>query len=147
MENEGNDIKIEEWKALLKLPPVDPETYSPLALAFIGDSVYEMIIRTVILSRGNTQVNKLNKRTSNLAKAPTQAAMVKLIMDDLTERELAIFKRGRNAKSATVAKNASVTDYRYATGFEALIGYLYLSEQFTRLIHLVQLALARIGEN
>ena len=122
----------------------DPKSYSPLILAYIGDAVYEIIIRTIIVSDGNTQVNKMHKKSSNLVKAETQANIIKAIMDDLSEEELATYKRGRNAKSYTSAKNASISDYRMATGFEALIGYLYLSGQTERMTDIVKLGLSRV---
>ena len=106
------------------LPTTDIRTYSPLTLAYIGDSIYDLIIRTMLVEKGNAQVNRLHQHASKLVKAVTQKDMVHAIMDLLSEEEVAVFKRGRNAKSFTTAKNASVTDYRIATGFEALIGYL-----------------------
>ena len=115
-----------------------PEQYNPLDLAYIGDCVYELIIRTMIVSESNAPVNKLNKKASNLAKAATQSAMAEAIMDSLTEEEEAAYKRGRNAHSATKAKNATTSDYRRATGFEALIGYLYLQKKFDRIMELVK---------
>ena len=120
-------IKIEEAIAkALKLEAVDPRTYSPLVLAYIGDAVYELLIRTKVINHGSMQVNKMHKKSASLVKAETQANIIKAIQDDLTEEELAIYKRGRNAKSATTAKHATMMDYRMATGFEALVGYLYL---------------------
>lgn len=130
----------------LKLKWVDPDTYSPLALAYMGDAVYEIIIRTLVMNRDNMQVNKLHKKSSGLVKAPAQAAMIRLLEEDLTEKELAVFKRGRNAKSMTSAKNASVMDYRLATGLEALTGYLYLTGQYERLLELIGSGLEKIGE-
>lgn len=116
------------------------ESYSPLTLAYIGDAIYEIVIRTMVVSEGNTQVNKLHKRSSSLVKAETQAKMIKLLMekDKLTEEELHYYKRGRNAKSYTSAKNASIGDYRIATGFEALMGYLYITRQSGRMISLIK---------
>ena len=122
----------------------DIRSYSPLILAYIGDAVYEIIIRTIVVSEGNTQVNKMHKKSSSLVKAETQANIIKAIMEDLSEEELAYYKRGRNAKSYTSAKNASISDYRMATGFEALIGYLYLSGQDERMSELVKLGLSRV---
>lgn len=122
----------------------DIKSYSPLALAYIGDAIYEIIIRTMVISDGNTQVNKMHKRSSSLVKAETQALIIKGIMDELSEEELAYYKRGRNAKSYTSAKNASITDYRMATGFEALMGYLYLSGQSERMANLIKLGMATI---
>lgn len=122
-------------------------TYSPLTLAYIGDGIYEIIIRTMIISRdGNEQVNKLHKKSSNLVKAETQAKMIKLLMDELTQEEERIYKRGRNAKSFTSAKNASIGDYRMATGFEALAGYLYIDGRLNRLHELIKLGIERLEE-
>ncbi len=124
----------------------DAATYSPLVLAYIGDAVYELMIRAKIVNDGNMQVNKLHKKSAGLVKAETQANLIKALTSYLNEEELTVYKRGRNAKSATVAKHATVVDYRMATGFEALIGWLFLSEQFERLTELTALALREIGE-
>lgn len=115
--------------------------YSPLALAYIGDGVYDLIIRTMVVERGNARANQLHKTVSNLVKAATQAQMIHKMEAMLTEQELAVYHRGRNAKSYTKAKNASVIDYRCATGFEALIGYLYLAHQMDRILELIKYAL------
>jgi ribonuclease-3 family protein len=125
-------------KALLKLPETDIKTYSPLTLAFIGDSIFDLIIRTCVVENGNAPVNKLHRRASKLVSAPAQAQLYHLIKDQLTEEESAIFKRGRNAKSFTSAKNAGVVEYRTATGLEALMGYLYLTDRMKRLIELIK---------
>lgn len=111
--------------------------YSPLVLAYIGDSVYEMIIRTIIVNEGNMQVNKMHKKAKDFAKASGQAEMYYAIEALLSEEELNIYKRGRNAKSTTKAKNATLNDYKTATGFEAVVGYLYLKKEYTRLLDLV----------
>ena len=140
-------IKIEEAIAkALKLEAVDPRTYSPLVLAYIGDAVYELLIRTKVINHGSMQVNKMHKKSASLVKAETQANIIKAIQDDLTEEELAIYKRGRNAKSATTAKHATMMDYRMATGFEALVGYLNLQAQHDRLLELIRDGLEKIGE-
>mgnify|MGYP000938437670 FL=1 len=140
-------IKIEEAIAkALKLEAVDPRTYSPLVLAYIGDAVYELLIRTKVINHGSMQVNKMHKKSASLVKAETQANIIKAIQDDLTEEELAIYKRGRNAKSATTAKHATMMDYRMATGFEALVGYLYLQAQHDLLLELIRDGLEKIGE-
>lgn len=123
------------------LPKVDINTYSPLVLAYIGDGIYDIIIRTIVTAQGNTQPNKLHKRTSNLVKASTQSEMIEKLLDSLTEEEVRIYKRGRNAKSPTMAKNATMADYRRATGFEALMGYLYLNGDYKRLVDLIKLGL------
>ncbi len=122
---------------------VKPNQYSALALAYIGDGVFDLIIRTIILDLGNGKVKDFHRATSGIVKAASQAKIVKTILEELTEEEEAIFRHGRNAKSATSAKNASIVDYRVATGFEALIGYLYLSYRMERAIYLVKIGLER----
>ena len=118
----------------------DVRAYSPLTLAYIGDGIYDLVIRTLIVRHGSCQPNKLHKRTSALVKASAQSALIDKLMDKLTEEELAVYKRGRNAKSYTMAKNATMKDYRKATGFEALMGYLYLSGQMERIGELFDIA-------
>lgn len=120
---------------------VDLRTYSPLTLAYIGDAIYDLIIRTLIVKQGNSRPEKMHKRASALVKASAQAEMIERLLPMLTEEEHAIYKRGRNAKSYTMAKNATMLDYRKATGFEALMGYLYLKEDMSRLIDLVKAGL------
>lgn len=125
----------------------DIATYSPLILAYIGDAVYEVVIRTLNLSKGNTSANNMHRKSSKLVKAETQAQMIKGILEDLTEEEQRIYKRGRNGKSFTKAKNASLTDYRMATGFEALIGYLYLTHQENRMLDIIKHSLEIVEED
>ena len=120
---------------------VDIRTYSPLTFAYIGDGIYDLVIRSIVVGRGNTRVNELHKRTSYIVKAHTQALMVEKLMPNLTEKEQDIYRGVRNAKSFTMAKNATVADYRKATGFEAMIGYLYLTDDFKRIVELVKLGL------
>ena len=130
----------------LRLKEMDPGTYSPLALAYIGDAVYELIVRTMVISHGSIQVNKMHKKSASLVNAGTQAEMIRLMMEELTEEETAVYKRGRNAKSVTTAKHATVVDYRTATGFEALCGYLYLMGRLERLVTLISPGFEKIGE-
>lgn len=125
---------------------VDIRSYSPLALAYIGDGIYDLIIRSMIVGKGNTQANQLHRQTSQLVKAHTQSEMIEVLLPELTEEEQAVYKRGRNAKSPTMAKNATMADYRRATGFEALMGYLYLENQMERMMELIKTALAGIGK-
>ena len=106
----------------MELKEINVNDYSPLTLAYIGDGIYEIVVRTIIVDEANRQVNKIHKASSQLVKAQSQAKMIHLIMDMLTEEEKSIYKRGRNAKAVTRAKNASMSDYRVATGFEALMG-------------------------
>ena len=115
--------------------------YSPLVLAYIGDSVYELFVRTkVIEEHPDMPAYKLHKLTVGYVKAHAQSNSICAIEDILTEDELSAYKRGRNAKSATVPKNADLTEYRRATGFEALIGYLYLKNEKERLEELMEIA-------
>ena len=118
-------------------------SYSPLTLAYIGDGVYELVVRSMIVTEANAPVNKLHKRSSELVKAETQAKMAFYLRDNdiLEEEEMRVLKRGRNAQSYTKAKNASVSDYRWATGFEALIGYLYLSDKNDRMLEIIAMGL------
>lgn len=125
-------------RAAFDIPNTDIKTYSPLTLAFIGDSIFDLVIRTSVVESGNAPVNKLHKRASKLVQASSQADLYHTIKDQLTEEETAIFKRGRNAKSFTSAKNAGVVEYRTATGVEALMGYLYLTDQMDRLLELMK---------
>ncbi len=123
------------------LPETDIRTYSPLTLAYVGDAVYELVIRSLLTGKGNAQVSRLHKRASALVNAGAQAASLERIRGELTEEELHVFRRGRNANSATMARHAAMTDYRKATGFEALMGWLYLTGQTERLLTLVRLGL------
>lgn len=127
------------------LGEVDLKTLSPLTLAFVGDCIYDLILRTVIVERHNASPNQLHREKSRLAKAPAQAEMAEVLQEHLTQEELAVYRRGRNAKSHTTAKNASVLDYRKATGLEALYGWLYLSGQEERLLQLIRLSLDELG--
>lgn len=122
------------------LKEVDLRTYSPLTFAYIGDEIYDLIVRSVVVGKGNTRPSKLHSVTSHFVKASAQAVMMKAIEPLLDEEEADIYRRGRNAKSATMAKNATMSDYRKATGFEALMGYLYLNDRFERIVEL-----SRIG--
>ena len=118
----------------------DIRSFSPLTLAYIGDAVYEIVIRTIIVEKGNAPVNKLHHKASSLVKAVAQKAAMEKMLPLLTKEEEAVYKRGRNAKSYTSAKNASVIDYRIATGFEALMGFLYLMGRNERMLELVKIA-------
>lgn len=124
----------ENWE----LPDVDVRTYSPLVLAYIGDGVYELVIRSLLVGRGNAQANRLHKEASTLVNAGAQSASLERIKEELSEEEMQVFKRGRNANSATMAKHATMSDYRRATGFEALMGYLYLTGRMERILELVK---------
>jgi ribonuclease-3 family protein len=120
----------------------DINNMAPLVLAYIGDAVYEVFIRTLLISEGNTPVNVLHKRSINYVKAKAQSDIVHRLMEHLNQDELDVVRRGRNAKSGTIPKNADVTEYKYATGFESLIGYLYLKKDTTRLMEVLNMAIS-----
>lgn len=145
---EGEEQCAKGWEnpveAAFALEGQDIRTYSPLVLAFIGDSVYDLIVRTVVVEQGNTHVNLLHKRCSQLVKADAQAAMVERLLPLLSEEETAVYKRGRNAKPGSKARNASLSSYKKATGFEALMGYLYLEHKMDRILELVKLGLKEV---
>ena len=133
-------------KEVLEMKEVEPEGYSPLTLAYIGDSIYDLIIKTLVINEGNRQVQKLHQKTSSYVQASAQSKMMRTMQEHLTEEEHAVYKRGRNAKSVSPAKNQSITDYRRATGFEALLGYLYLKKEWKRMLELVKIGLDSIKE-
>ena len=131
---------------LFQMKEVDIKEYSPLTLAYIGDSIYDLIIKSLVVNEGNRQVQKLHKETSMRVQASAQSKMMRAIQEHLTEEEHAVFKRGRNAKSVSPAKNQTITDYRRATGFEALMGYLYLKKEWKRMLELVKIGLESMDE-
>ncbi len=131
----------ENLKDKLDTSGLDLRTYSPLTFAFIGDSVYDLIIRTLVVKEANTSNGVLHKKTAALVKAPAQAAMMKEILPLLTEEEQRLYKRGRNAKMATMARNATAAEYKQATGFETLIGCLYLKGSYDRMLTLIEAGL------
>ena len=134
-------VKEGGLKEEFQLEDQDLRTYSPLTLAYIGDSIFDLVIRTLLVKHGNCPPQKLHERASKLVKASAQAEMIENLMPVLSEEEITIYKRGRNAKSYTKAKNATVADYRKATGLEALMGYLYLKEDTKRIIELIKTGL------
>ena len=138
------ETNLIQLKELFHLEDQDLRSYFPLTLAYIGDGVYELIIRTILVKKGNCPVNRLHKKASSLVKAGAQSAIMEVIEEELTPEELSVYRRGRNAHSPTMAKHATMADYRRATGFEALMGYLYLKEDYTRMLTLVRMG---IGED
>ena len=137
------ETNLSNLNELFHLEEQDIRSYSPLTLAYIGDGIYELIIRTILVKKGNYPVNRLHKKASSLVKAAAQSGIMEIIEKELTPEELSVYRRGRNAHSPTMAKHATMADYRRATGFEALIGYLYLKEEYTRMITLIRMG---IGE-
>ena len=126
------ETNLIQLKELFHLEDQNLRSYSPLTLAYIGDGVYELIIRTILVKKGNCPVNRLHKKASSLVKAGAQSAIMEVIEEELTPEELSVYRRGRNAHSPTMAKHATMADYRRATGFEALMGYLYLKEDWQK---------------
>ena len=139
-------MKIDSYiKEQFGIKDVDIRTYSPLTLAYIGDGIFDIVIRSVVVGKGNTKASQLHKHTSSIVKAHTQAVMIEALEPHLTKEEADIYRRDRNAKSPTMAKNATMADYRKATGLEALMGYLYLSDDFERVVELTKLGVQLIG--
>ena len=142
MEESLTQNLTESIKNVLGLKEISPAQLSPLVLAYIGDSIFDLVIKTYLLdTKGNMQFNKLNRFASNIVKAQSQSEMIGIIEPLLSPAEEAVYKRGSNAKSYTSAKNASISDYRRATGFEALMGYLYLEGEYERMIQLIKAGL------
>ena len=123
----------------------DIRSYSPLTLAYIGDVVYDLIIRTVVVSRANRPVNDLHRITVRYVSAGAQSRIVQTLMDSFTEEEQSVYRRGKNSKPHTTAKNASGQDYLKATGLEAVIGYLYLTDNMERALYLVKKGIELAG--
>jgi len=131
--NESDSLKNLTEISNLEL---DADKISPLGLAYIGDAVFEMLVRMHSLSFGNAPVAKLHKMSRAIVNAKAQSDMYFRLADSLTEKEQAVFKRGRNAKSNTIPKNADILDYKHATGIEAVFGYLYIEGEIDRLVWL-----------
>ena len=121
--------------------------YSPLALAYIGDSVFDLEIKRYFVLQANMQPEKYHQKVTSIVSANAQAEFIEYYMDNITDDELAVFKRARNSSPHTKAKNASLENYLKATGFEAVIGFLYLSEQNDRLKDIITSVLKFHGIN
>ncbi len=141
---EGMTI-LEAIKREFACKETDIRTYSPLTLAYIGDAVFDLVIRTIVVERGNRPANNLHRETVQYVNARIQAKMIDALQEELSEEETAVYHRGRNAKSYTVAKNASIVEYRKATGLEALCGYLYLAGRQERMLALIREAIGKVG--
>lgn len=141
--NQLPDLLIEQFQ----MKKQDINAYSPLTFAYIGDAVYDLLVRTVVVEKGNCSANRLHKKTSAIVKAPAQAEAVEQLMPILTEKEREIYRRGKNAKPYTTAKNATMSQYQKATGLEALIGYLYLNGEMERTVELLKMGLERGKED
>jgi len=128
----------------LGLERANVRTYSPLALAHIGDAVYEQIVRTIVISKGNISPNRLHKITVEYVNAKTQAQLILAIEDELTEEEKNQYRRGKNSSPGHSSKFAGLSDYLKATGFECLVGYLYLNDQYDRILELCRIGMQKI---
>ena len=136
---------LEEIHSYFPGEEVDIRSYAPLKLAYLGDAVYEIIVRTRIMESVGGPVKNLQKASSELVNAGAQAKLVLAMVDELTEEELAAYRHGRNAKTSSVAKHADIHDYRNATGLEALFGYLYMTNHTERAIELLKIAMEKTG--
>ena len=123
----------------------DIRSFSPLTLAYIGDCVYELIVRTVVVERGNRQPQKLQKESSEFSRAGTQCRIYEALLFEVTEEEADILRRGKNAHFHTKARNATPGEYRKATALEALIGYLYLTGRMERVLELLKIGICKCG--
>lgn len=138
--NNSNDM-LDEIHRFFPAEKKDIRCISPLKLAYLGDAVFEIIIRTLTIDRMNGPVKKLHKETSSIVNAGSQASLMRAMLPYLTEEENAAYRHGRNARASSVAKHADIHDYRNATGLEALFGYLYLSGETSRAIELLKLSM------
>ena len=138
---------LAQIKACFPGKQADVRAYSPLALAYIGDAIYDLIVRTVVVERANRPANDLHRITVRYVSAGAQSKIAEALMDSFTEEELAVYRRGRNSKPHTTAKNASAKDYLQATGFEAVLGYLYLADNMPRVLELIKEGIALVDIN
>lgn len=137
---------VNKISEVLALKTFKPNTYSPVVLAYIGDSVYELIVRTMIVSEGSKAVAKMHNEARGYVNANAQATMYHAVLPYLSEEEQDVLKRGRNAKSGRAPKSADLQTYKHATGFEALIGYLYISDRVDRVIELIHIGIKAYNE-
>lgn len=144
---EKSIISLEDsLDSVFGLSSKDWKLYSPLTLAYLGDAVYEMVIRTICVKRANMQTQKLHRKVTGYVSAKAQAKMMDALIGELTEEEESIYRRGRNSKPYTKAKNASMEEYLKATGFEALVGYLYLQKEYERMNALIAYGIEALQE-
>ena len=128
-----------------ELAPRDVNAMPALTLAYLGDCVYELVVRTLLVERGISHVSELNKAAVMLVRASAQKDVYHAVQAELSEEEAAVFRRGRNAKSTSCPKNATVADYHTATGLEALMGYLYLKGRTDRITELIDKGIRGAG--
>ncbi len=136
----------ESIRAEFSIPERKLSTMTPQALAYLGDAVYDLVIRTVIVDRDNRSAKRMTREASGYARASAQADLIKSIESELNEEEYDIYRRGRNANPGTKARHATMGEYRLATGFEALLGYLYLKGETGRLLSLIHRGWDKLNE-
>ena len=141
MQEAQNENLITCQTRYFDLKEKEPSQVSPLTLAYLGDAVYELMIRTLLVEESSAKAGALHQQAVRLVKAEKQSELVGILEEHFTEEEERVYKRGRNAKSPTSAKNADIVDYRRATGLEAVFGYLYLKQDMERLCQLLKLGL------
>lgn len=124
---------------------IDIKQYSPLALAYMGDCIFDLCVRTYLLKQANMPPNKLHQKAKNIVNAKSQSIIYLEIMKIATNEEVSVLKRGRNAKTHSKAKNATIMEYKNATGLEALFGYLYLKGEYSRVEELFEMSLKVLG--
>jgi len=141
VEKSVNSLSLEESiAAQFDLKEKDWTQYSPLTLAYIGDCVYDLVVRTVLVKRTNKPTDRLHRETAGVVRAVAQSAAARSLLEEFTPEELAVYRRGKNARPHTIAKHATRKEYLQATGLEAVLGYLYLDGQYERVVQLVKMA-------
>ena len=132
-----------------ELPGRDLFSYPVLSLAFVGDNVYDLVVRTVLYEEGGRKLNDLHKKKSNLVKAGTQAWIGTYLLENgiFTEEEADYYRKGKNAKNLSHAKNSGFAEYHKATGLECVMGYLYLTDREKRAVELCKLGIAAYVES
>ena len=144
MAEERNDL-YNIIRASFSLEECVPEQVSPLILAHLGDTVYEVVVRTVVDTRSNRQIAKVHREIVQYVKAEAQSRIITALEPELTEEELTVYHKGKNAHTNTFPKNGTKADYHRATGFEALIGYLYLKGRTERMLELISKGMETVG--
>ena len=129
----------------LKDPNLDPNTIKPLALAYLGDTIFDVYVRSLLVASGQQDAHKLHEKATKLVNAASQARLMRMLLDKLTEEEMTVYKHGRNQHPYSLPKNQSPVDYKTATGLEALLGYLYLNNREDRVIELLNYGLNLIS--
>lgn len=139
---------VENLSKMIKnnIKDIEIKMFNPPLLAYIGDAVFELFIRTLVVAEGSSQAGEAHKKAVSFVKAKSQAKIIEGIHDYLTEEEKRIVKRGRNAKTGSMPRHAEVMEYKYATGFECLLGYLYLNGQIIRLFEILSYAVKTMKE-